>query len=122
MADPDALAPIRAFTEAMNARDLEAMRASLHYPHFRLADGQMQVTELASDLPPPWEAHKDLGRGTLDSWTVLHAGADKVPFSIHVTRYNVDDEPYSDFDSLWVVTREDDHWGVKLRSSFAPSP
>ena len=122
MADPDALAPIQAFTEAMNARDLEAMRASLHYPHFRLAGGQMHVTERATDFPPPWEAHKDLERGSLDSWQILHAGTDKVHFAIHVTRYNVDDEPYADFDSLWVVTKEDGRWGVKLRSSFAPSP
>lgn len=82
----------------------------------------MLVTELASALPPPWGAYQGLGRGTLDSWQVLHAGADKVHFSIHVTRDNVDDEPYSDFDSLWVVTREDGRWGVKLRSSVAPSP
>lgn len=39
MSDPEALAPIMAFTGAMNARDLEAMRTSLHYPHFRLAEG-----------------------------------------------------------------------------------
>jgi len=24
------------------------------------------------------------------------------------------------FDSIYIVTRQDGHWGIKIRSSFAP--
>jgi hypothetical protein len=84
--DPEALAPIRAFTAAMNERDLDALRSALHYPHFRLADGVMRITEKAFDLGPPWEAYADVARGSLDAWEVIHSSDDKVHFAIRVTR------------------------------------
>jgi len=35
-------------------------------------------------------------------------------------RYRADGSELGAFDSIYVVTREDGHWGVKARSSFAP--
>lgn len=36
------------------------------------------------------------------------------------TRYRKDGSVIGGFDSMYVVTKEDGHWGVKIRSSFAP--
>jgi hypothetical protein len=35
-------------------------------------------------------------------------------------RYAKDGSVIGGFDSVYVVTLEDGHWGVKIRSSFAP--
>ena len=35
-------------------------------------------------------------------------------------RYRADDSVIGKFDSLYIVTKQDGHWGIKMRSSFAP--
>ena len=51
---------------------------------------------------------------------MIHAGADKVHIDTRFVRYRADGSELGAFDSIYVVTREDGHWGVKARSSFAP--
>jgi hypothetical protein len=36
------------------------------------------------------------------------------------TRYRKDGTVIGGFDSVYVITREAGHWGVKIRSSYAP--
>jgi hypothetical protein len=67
-------------------------------------------------------------RGALAEWdhsawerrNVIHAGPDKVHFDTRFTRYRKDGSVIGGFDSIYVVTCEDGHWGVKARSSYAP--
>ena len=51
---------------------------------------------------------------------VIHAGADKVHIDTRFTRYRKDGSVIGGFDSMYVVTNQDGHWGVKIRSSYAP--
>jgi hypothetical protein len=55
-----------------------------------------------------------------DRREVIHAGADKVHIDTRFTRYRKDGSVIGGFDSIYVVTRENGHWGIKIRSSFAP--
>jgi hypothetical protein len=67
-------------------------------------------------------------RGPLAEWDhsawerreVIHSGADKVHIDTRFTRYRKDGGVIGGFDSVYVVTCEDGHWGVKARSSYAP--
>jgi len=67
-------------------------------------------------------------RGALADWDhsawerreVIHAGPDKVHFDTRFSRYRADGSVIGGFDSIYVVTCENGHWGVKCRSSFAP--
>jgi hypothetical protein len=69
-----------------------------------------------------------LARGALKDWhhsawerrALIHAGADKVHIDTRFTRYRADGSVIGAFDSIYVVTCENGHWGVKARSSFAP--
>jgi hypothetical protein len=36
------------------------------------------------------------------------------------SRYKADGTKYATYQSLWIVTKKDDGWGVQARSSFAP--
>ena len=51
---------------------------------------------------------------------VIHAGPEKVHIDTRFARYRKDGSLIGAFDSIYVITREDGHWGIKARSSFAP--
>ncbi len=111
------------FMTAFNARDLAAWEATFNFPSVRLASNTLVIID-----KPGWHPPDTFTRGALAQWhhsawerrCVIHAGADKVHFDTCFTRYRADGSVIGRFDSIYVVTREGDHWGVKARSSFAP--
>jgi hypothetical protein len=117
-----AMACLDAFMAAFNARDVTAFEATFNFPSVRLASGTLAIIE------PGYHAPQMFERGPLSDWDhsawdrreIIHAGADKVHIDTRFTRYRADGSVIGGFDSVYVVTREDGHWGVKARSSFAP--
>lgn len=117
-----AMACLEEFMRAFNARDIEAWSKTFNYPSVRFASGTMTIIEPGYHQPQMFE------RGALAGWDhsawerreVIHAGADKVHIDTRFTRYRKDGSVIGGYDSIYVVTREDGHWGVKARSSFAP--
>jgi len=110
------------FMAAFNARDIAAFEATFNFPSVRLASNTLTVIE--KDFHKP----EMLSRGALADWhhsawerrEVIHAGPDKVHLDTRFTRYRADGSVIGSFDSIYVVTNENGHWGVKARSSFAP--
>jgi hypothetical protein len=110
------------FVAAFNARDIPAFEATFNFPSVRLASNRMVILH-RGDMQP-----EALSTGALAEWdhsawerrVVVHAGADKVHFDTRFVRYRADGSVLGGFDSMYVVTCEDGHWGVKIRSSFAP--
>jgi hypothetical protein len=110
------------FMAAFNARDIDAWRKTFNFPSVRLASNSMVIIEADYHQPGMFD------RGALAEWhhsawerrEVIHAGPDKVHFDTRFTRYRKDGGVIGGFDSLYVVTREGGHWGVKARSSYAP--
>jgi len=110
------------FMAAFNARDLAAWEKTFNFPSVRLASNTLVVIEPGYHQPEMFE------RGPLADWDhsawerreVIHAGADKVHIDTRFTRHGQDGEVIGGFDSIYVVTREAGHWGIKARSSFAP--
>ena len=111
-----------AFMTAFNARDVKAFEATFNFPGVRLASNKMVIIEAGYHQRGMFE------RGALAEWDhsawerreVIHAGPDKVHFDTRFTRYRKDGGVIGGFNSIYVVTREDGHWGVKARSSYAP--
>ena len=71
----------------------------------------------------PRRLHGGLAEWRRSAWErreVIHAGPDKVQFDTRFNRHRANDSLIGGFDSIYVVTRENGHWGVKARSSFAP--
>jgi hypothetical protein len=110
------------FMTAFNARDIEAWEKTFNFPSVRLASNTMVILE-------PGSRRADMfTRGALAEWdhsawerrAVIHAGPYKVHFDTRFTRYRKDGSVIGGFDSIYVVTCEDGHWGVKARSSYAP--
>jgi hypothetical protein len=119
----DARAAVEAFFAGFNARDIEAIRASLHYPHIRFASGRIITANQPGDYVIPFERlaeHEGWHHSTLDRCEPVHEGPDKVHFDVRFRRYHEDGECYAEHRALWVITRQDDGWGVQARSSYAP--
>lgn len=118
-----ALGVLDAFMEAFNARDMEAWEDSYHFPHFRLADGELSVLERAGLRSP--ELFDRLAATGWDhsAWLTREAvqtGPDKVHLAVTFARFRADGSELARYQSLYVVTREDGRWGIRGRSSFAP--
>jgi hypothetical protein len=49
---------------------------------------------------------------------IIHLSDSKVHVDTEVTRYRKDGSVLGRFNSLYIVTKEDGRWGIKMRSSF----
>jgi hypothetical protein len=120
----EARAPIEAFFKAFNARDNEALKKTLHYPHVRINEaGGVNVWRDASEAGTNFEGltrSEGWARSTLDSVTMRQHDDVKVHFEVVFSRYKADGTKYATYQSLWVSTKKDGAWGIQARSSFAP--
>jgi len=110
------------FMAAFNARDIAAFEATFNFPSVRLASNRL-VTLNAGDMTPERFTTGALVEWDHSAWErreVIHAGPDKVHIDTRFVRYRADGSVIGGFDSIYVVTCEEGHWGVKIRSSYAP--
>ena len=114
------------FMSGFNAKDPKAWAASLNYPHVRFASGSVTV----------WESAEDFAKTAVNSFTRLQAAGwdhsvwdsrdavqvteDKVHIVVQFSRFTEEDKRFATFQSLYIVTKKDGHWGTQARSSFAP--
>jgi len=124
--DEDALAAAMAvmdrFMVALNARDEAALQATLHFPHYRLAAGGMQVFERPQDYTLAAfyaRAGDGWARSGWDFRRTIAAGPDKVHLDVQFTRYRADGGALGHFRSLYVLARREGRWAIALRSTFA---
>ena len=126
--DPDveaaAMKLLNDYMSAWNSKDIVAWERTFQFPHYRLASGKMNVLERPGmqDAERLWKTMADSGwhHSKWDHRRIIHATADKVHVDTKFTRYRADGSRIGSYESLYVLTKEDGHWGVKLRSSFAP--
>lgn len=107
---------------AFNARDVVAFEATFNFPSVRLASNTLTVIQRGHHGPAMFDTGPlaDWGRSAWERRDVIHSGPDKVHFDTRFTRYRADGSVIGGFNSIYVVTLEDGHWGVKARSSYAP--
>ena len=116
-----ALAILDRHMAALNAGDVDALTATLHFPHYRLSGDGMRVWEGPETYLADFRARAGDGwhHSAWDFRNVITASPDKVHLDVQFTRYRGDNSAIGSFRSLWVITRRDDRWAAELRSSFA---
>jgi hypothetical protein len=111
------------YMTAFNRMDMAAWESTFQFPHYRLVSAQMKVLDHAG-LQKAEDVRKALGAGWHHSaWgrrKIIHWSADKAHVDTLFVRYRADGSVMGSFESLYVLTKEQGRWGVKLRSSFAP--
>jgi len=110
------------YMNAWNRKDLAAWERTFHFPHYRLASGKMNVLDRAGlqDAARVWtSAGSDWHHSRWDRRRIIHSSADKVHVDTKFTRCRADGSVIGSYESLYIVTKEDGRWGVKMRSSYA---
>jgi hypothetical protein len=116
------LAVLDRFMAALNAQDEQALLATMHFPHYRLAGVEMRVWDQpdGSYLAGFFARAGDGWHHSLwDFRRVIVAGPEKVHFDMQFTRYRADSSVIGRYRSLWIVTKRAGVWAVAARSSFA---
>ena len=114
---------IELFFEGFNEEDDARIREALNFPHVRIASGTVTLIEESEHFNTPFDVLKQVEgwhHSVLDRARVIHEGESKVHFDVAFTRFHEDGDAYATHEAVWVVTRVDGHWGIQVRSSFAP--
>lgn len=105
--------------DALNARDLDRLRALCHFPFVRLPGAVLEAITDAPDLELPAES---------DSWarseiTMLDVpmpqAGDKVVVEVEVRRLDRDGNELEPEGAICLITRHGDRWGLQLCSTRA---
>ena len=101
MSADDGIAAAQEFIDAFNAQDHERLAAALNYPHIRLARNFTRIDNAAVEA--------------------VQVSDDKVHLLMRIDRCREPGEVYNSFDTFWIATRRDGHWGIQFRSSYLGS-
>ena len=112
------------FMTTFNAGDPMAWAATLNFPHVRLAGGKVQVwntpEEYARDNDVRVLKEKSGWSNSQWDWRkVVQAEDDKVHIAVSFSRYTPEGKKIVSFESFYIITNVDGHWGTQFRSSFA---
>lgn len=119
-----AVAAMQGFIDAFNAQNHEALADTLNYPHIRLANGvftEIPTREAFIERSRAGKARLEAegwARTTVAKVVAIHVGSDKVHLAITNERRHEDDTVYKRFDTFWIATCLDGHWGIQFRSSY----
>ncbi len=119
-----AMQALNEFMQHFNSRDMEAWAGTLNYPHVRFASGTVTVWDSAEEFADG-RTFERLSRTGWDHSAWLSREVALVsPGKVHINtvfeRFNSDNESIGIFQSLYIVTLVDGHWGTQARSSLAP--
>jgi hypothetical protein len=109
--------------DTFNKKDLKAWESTYHFPHYRLASGEMSLLE----KPGLRDSLRVFGALQKAGWhhskwehrNIVQASDNKVHVDTQFSRFRADGTKIGVYESLYIVTKENDRWGVKMRSSYA---
>ncbi|QOG22005.1 MULTISPECIES: hypothetical protein [Bradyrhizobium] len=111
------------FMKAFNSRDAVAWAKTVHYPHIRIAGGQVQIWNTPEEYAQSNDARQlaEASTWARSAWTyrkLVQKSDDKLHFVTRFTRYDANDKPILSADSLYVIVKKDGRWGALVRSSY----
>ena len=117
--EAEARAALDEYIRAWNAADNDAVAAISNFPRLTLGlNGQVVVRETPEEIVADFDLLRQSGwdHTTLDLAEAVHVSPDKVHFRIVSSRYGTDGIPYTTAPGLYVITKQDGHWGLQMQS------
>ena len=124
LAIENAMKVLDSFMTSFNARNMEEWSETLNYPHVRFAGSKVTVW----DTNEEYSAIDIFERLASTGWhhsawlsrKVILVSEKKVHISTIFQRYDENNNPLKQYQSLYIVTNLDGQWGIQARSSLAP--
>ena len=116
-------AALEAFIGAWNNADNAELRKTMNFPFVSLFGGGSMVAREPEDFSTDFAAMRrrnDWARSALDFGTlqILASSDAKVHCAIDFHRYNSEGEVYMQGRVFYILTRQDGHWGLQMRTGF----
>ena len=124
-AERAARAALHAFMTEWNTADDARLRGVLHFPFVSVGGGgALIIDSRPEDFSQGFDqlrAREGWTRSSFDddSYTAVKSSPDKVHAEIDFSRYGADGTPYLSARVFYILTRQDDHWGIQLRTRAA---
>jgi hypothetical protein len=113
-----------AFMDGLNAHDADAMDRAMHFPHVRFAGGTIKIYEAPGSNPMDLFARLKAEDGWNHSvWRkreLVQFNDSKAHVTLSYTRFRGDGSEIGTYESLYILTRIGESWGIRIRSSFGP--
>ena len=124
LAIENAMGVLDSFMTHFNERDMKKWSETLNYPHVRFAGGEVTVWDTKEEYSAIdiFDTLKSTG-WQHSSWLsrkVILVSEKKVHISTIFQRYDENNNPLKQYQSLYIVTNLDGQWGIQARSSLAP--
>jgi len=124
LAIENAMQVLDSFMTSFNARNMEEWSETLNYPHVRFAGSEVTLWNTKEEYSSIdiFERLSSTGwhHSAWLSRKVILVSKNKVHISTIFERYDENNNPLKKYQSLYIVTNKDGHWGVQARSSLAP--
>ena len=124
--EENAVEAANTFMNEFNASSADGIRAAINYPHARIgADGKLRIANGPEDMMSA-EGFKRFKEGygwnhsCWDLREIIFSSPKKVHINVQFSRYRADGSKIGVFPSFWVMTDQEGHWAIQMRSSFAP--
>ena len=118
--EAEARAALEEYFRAWNDADNAAVAAISNFPRVSIGgNGQVVVRETPEEIVIDFDALRAAegwDHSTLDLADAAHVSEDKVHFRIVFSRRRADGSPYRTTPGLYIVTRQNGHWGLQLQS------
>ena len=108
-----------------NTLDAALIAEQANFPRVRLSEGEVEISPDAEfeilweeNVVIPWFLASEWDHSVLDDIQIVHSSENKVHFALIFSRVDVSGNKYKTADTYWVLTDQDNHWGLKHHSSF----
>jgi len=112
---------IETYFPLFSKHDAKGLLGVVNFPHVRVTDAGTVIIPSAKEWtgdPTPLEDYYH--HTGLDSLTFVQSNSAKVHALVVFSRYKADGTRYVSYPTLWIVTKVNGHWGIQVRSTFAP--
>jgi hypothetical protein len=112
---------IEEYFPLFSRRDVKGLLRVVNFPHIRVTDSATIIIPSAKEWtgdPTPLESQWH--HSALDSLTFVQSDAHKAHALVVFSRFRADGQRYISYPTLWIVTNVGGHWGIQVRSTFAP--
>jgi len=124
--EEQALRVVEEFVATSTLPDVEAHAQTFNFPHVRIAGGTVTVWQNLTEWRQTYPAYvasiveSERAYVVVDRTDVIQSSDSKVHIAAQFTRYDRTHTKLATYQTLYVVTCVEGHWGIQARSSFAP--